>query len=54
MELAGVQAVCDFLGFELYNFLATGDVLAENEYHVEGLSDAIHNMDKFYIGLEII
>ncbi|MGK0554354.1 nucleoside phosphorylase [Macrococcus capreoli] len=54
MELAGVQAVCDFHGFELYAFLATGDVLAENEYNVEGLSDANHNMDKFYIGLEIV
>lgn len=27
MELAGVQAVCDFYGWELYDFLATGDVL---------------------------
>ncbi len=53
MELAGVQAVSDFHGFELYNFLATGDVLAENEYEIDGLSDANHNMDKFFIGLEI-
>ncbi|QIH76043.1 hypothetical protein GTN31_06690 [Macrococcoides canis] len=36
MELAGVQAVCDFHGFEFYNFLATGNVLAENEYEVDG------------------
>ncbi len=53
MELAGVQAVCDFHGLELYDFLATGDVLSENEYRVEGLDDANHNMDKFYIALEI-
>ena len=53
MELAGVQAVCDFHGFELYDFLATGDVLSESEYRVEGLSDANHNMDKFYIALEV-
>ena len=53
MELAGVQAVCDFHGLELYDFLVTGDVLAENEYQVEGLNDANHNLDKFYIALEI-
>ena len=53
MELAGVQAVCDFTGLELYDFLVTGDVLSEDEYRVEELSDANHNMDKFYIALEI-
>jgi Uridine phosphorylase len=52
MELAGVQAVCDFHGFELYDFLAAGDVLSVNEYRVEGLHDANHNLDKFYIALE--
>ena len=53
MELAGVQAVCDFHGLELYDFLSAGDVLSENEYSVEGLSQANHSMDKFYIALEI-
>ena len=53
MELAGVQAVCDFTGLELYDFLAAGDVLSEDEYRVEGLSDANHNLDKFNIALEI-
>lgn len=53
MELAGVQAVCDFNGFELYNFLESGDVLGENHYEVEGLSAANHNLGKLYIGLEI-
>ena len=53
MELAGVQAVCDFHGLELYDFLAAGDVLSEEEYLMEGLNDANHNMDKFYIALEI-
>jgi Uridine phosphorylase len=53
MELAGVQAICDFTGLELYDFLATGDVLSESEYRMEGLNDANHNMDKFYIALEI-
>ena len=53
MELAGVQAVCDFYGLELYDFLAAGDVLTEGNYQPEGLKDANHNMDKFYIALEI-
>ena len=29
MELAGVQAISDFYGFELYDFLVAGDVLIE-------------------------
>lgn len=53
MEVAGVQAVCDFYGFELYDFLVPGDVLAENDYQLEGLSDANHNIDKFQISLQI-
>ena len=53
MEIAGVQAVCDFHGLELYCFVATGDVLSETDYRPEGLSDANHNMDKFFIALEM-
>lgn len=53
MEVAGVQAVCDFYGFELYDFLSAGDVLEEGDYKVEGLSDANHNLDKFQIALKI-
>ena len=53
MEVAGVQAVCDFYGFELYDFLSAGDVLAEGDYQVEGLSDANHNLDKLQIALQI-
>lgn len=53
MELAGVQSVCDFYGFDLYDFLVTGDVLSEDKYEMEGFNDANHNMDKFYIALEI-
>ena len=29
MELAGVQAISDFYGFELYDFLVAGDVQIE-------------------------
>ena len=53
MELAGVQAVCDFYGWELYNFLVTGDVLDQAVYDVSGLADANHNMDKLYVAIEI-
>ena len=37
MEVAGVQAVCDFYGIELYSFLMTGDLLDSDEYNPDGL-----------------
>ena len=52
MELAGVQAVCDFYKFELYGFLEAGDVLKESGYEVEGLREANHNLGKLYIALK--
>ena len=53
MELAGVQAVCDFHDFELYDFLVTGDVLDAPVYENEGLHAANHDLDKLFIALEI-
>lgn len=53
MELAGVQSVCDFYGWDLYDFLVTGDVLDQAVYDVSGLSNANHNVDKLYIAIEI-
>ena len=53
MEVAGVQAVCDFHGFELYDFLVTGDVLDAPVYEPEGLLNANHDLDKLWIALEI-
>ena len=53
MELAGVQAACDFYGFELFNFLEAGDVLEESGYEVEGLQAANHDLGKLYIALEL-
>lgn len=53
MEVAGVQAVCDFYGLELYDFLEAGDVLEASGYEVEGLHGANHNLGKLYIALEI-
>ena len=54
MELAGVQAVCDYYGFELYDFLVTGDVVNQPNYSKEGLHDANHSFDKFDVALEIM
>ena len=54
MELSGLQAICDFHNYELYNFLETGDVLNEDDYTHEGLHNANHNFDKFEIALEIL
>ena len=54
MELAGVQALCDFFGLELYNFLEAGDVLAESGYDAEGLHSANHDLGKLRLGLEIL
>ena len=53
MEVAGVQAVCDFYELELYDFLEAGDVLEASGYEVEGLREANHNFGKLYIALEI-
>lgn len=53
MEVAGVQAVCDFYNFDLYNFLVTGDVLCENNYDNSNLPDANHNIAKLQIALKL-
>lgn len=53
MELAGVQAVCDFHGFELYAFLTSGDVLDSPVYTPEGLHEANHSLEKLYLALKI-
>ena len=53
MELAGVQAICDFYGFELYDFLVAGDVLIEGNYETDGLSAANHDLDKLFLALQI-
>ena len=53
MELAGVQAICDFYGLELYDFLEAGDVLEASGYEVEGLKSANHDFGKLHIALEV-
>lgn len=54
MELAGIQAVCDFYGIELYDFLVTGDVLDGENYNPDGLVEANHSLDKFYVAIRIL
>lgn len=51
--MAGVQAVCDFYGWDLYNFLVTGDVLGQAIYDATGLVAANHDVDKLYIAIEL-
>ena len=53
MELAGLQAVCSFYDIDLYSFLVTGDVLDGEEYAPEGLNEANHSLNKFFLALEI-
>lgn len=53
MELAGMQAVCDFYNIELYDFLVTGDVVDQLDYTPDGLHEANHNLDKFYVALKL-
>ena len=53
MELSGIQAVCDFHGIELYPFLVTVDVLDGEQYTPDGLTEANHSLDKFFIALKI-
>ncbi len=53
MELAGVQAVCDFHGFSLYAFLETGDSFSADGYTPEGLAEANHSTLKLQLALEL-
>lgn len=53
MELAGVQAVCSFHGFELYDFLMTGDVLDLPEWNIKDLVVANNCLENFYLALKI-
>ena len=53
MELAGLQAVCDFYGLELYSFLQTGDVLESDGYDTSELGKANHEYANFELALKI-
>ena len=47
------EAVCDFYGLTLYDFLEAGDVLADSNYEISGLDAANHDLGKLYLALEI-
>ena len=53
MELAGMEALCDFYGLELYPFLEAGDILDENGYDAGELPRANHNPEKLFIALKV-
>lgn len=53
MELAGVQAACNFYGLQLYDFLEPGDVLDRDDYDCSLLASANHDERKLIIALEI-
>ena len=53
MELAGIQAVCNFHNIDLYSFLITGDLLDGEKYRPEGLKVANHSLANFFIALKI-
>lgn len=56
MECAGVQAVCDFRGLELYSFLISGDLLDADEWDRRILGsdeETNHQLSNFYIALEL-
>lgn len=53
MELAGVQSVCSFHGWELYDFLVPGDVLDAPSWDIDGLHEANHSLRNFYLALEL-
>lgn len=55
MELAACQAVADFRGYELYNFLYRADNLDSDEWERSALSDfpIDERVRHFYIALEI-
>lgn len=55
MELAACQAVCDFRGYELYDFLYTADNLDHSQWD-EGILSGItmdERLSHFFIALEI-
>ena len=56
MECAGMQAVCDFRGLDLYYYLISGDLLDCEEWDMRILGDEEekkHQLKNFYIALEM-
>ncbi|WP_455052694.1 nucleoside phosphorylase [Mogibacterium sp.] len=54
MEVAGVQAVCDFYNWNLYDFLVSGDIVDTCGYDVGKLKEANHGKSKLKAVFAII
>lgn len=55
MEIAGVEAVCEYYGLNLYAFLLSGDTLSDEGWRDRNnLKVANHSLDKLYFALEFI
>ena len=48
-----VTPILEKYGFELYDFLVTGDVLDQPEYSIGTLQAANHSLDKLHLALAI-
>ena len=56
MECSGLQAVCDYRGYEYYTFFYTGDLLDAPEWEQRILaneSEKDHQLSNFLVALEI-
>ena len=53
MECAGIQAVCDWFGLELYDFLLCGDVLDLPEWDSGNLRGANHDQQALHLALRL-
>lgn len=54
MEVAGLQSVADFYGYDIYPFLEVGDIFYDDSYDNEKLRSANNDFHKLDIALEII
>ncbi len=56
MECAGAQAVCDFRGWEYYDFIFAGDLLGEESWDARILGNEVeidHQLRYFLLALEL-
>ena len=56
MECSGLQAVCDYRGYEYYTFFYTGDLLDAPEWEQRILANEAekdHQLSNFLVALEI-
>ena len=54
MELAGVQAACNYYGINLFYFLEAGDCVNTTNYTPKGIGRANHSISKLDVALKIM